>query len=235
MLILKTGSALPSIRKQWGDFDHWIMAHAGLNREDSVVVDAATIEELPAHNDFCGVIITGSPAMVTDNSPWIKRAAKWISGTVGNRIPLFGICFGHQLLAHAMGGEVDDHPGGREIGTVSVHLTPAGQRDTLFGGMPATFPAHTTHAQTIIKLPPGAHCLASNPFEAHHAFRIGPSAWGVQFHPEFSVEVMHAYINAHSAKSTTEGGALSALQAGVTGTAAASALLRKFNAYCHHG
>jgi GMP synthase (glutamine-hydrolysing) len=235
MVILKTGSTFPSIRNKFGDFDHWIVATTGLRPEETLVVDAAGIDELPAGDRSCGVIITGSHDMVTDNKDWIKRASMWVSAIVRRRIPVLGICFGHQLLAQAMGGEVGYHPKGREIGTVPVYLTPAGTKDTLTGGLPKLFPAHASHAQTVIRLPQGAHCLAFNRFEAHHAFRIGHCAWGVQFHPEFSAQVMHAYIEAHTETLREAGFSLSALRNGISDTAAASSLLKKFTVYCHCG
>ena len=233
MLILKSGSTFASTRKRYGDFDEWVMAYAGLKPDNTRIVDATNFEKLPADCDFSGIIITGSHAMVTDNLEWMAPVSRWISTNVRRHVPVLGICFGHQLLARAMGGEVGYHPAGREIGTVSVSLSPIGGNDVLFGGMPEKFSAHATHAQTVIRLPQNAICLASNRFEPHHAFRIGRCAWGVQFHPEFSADVMHAYIEAQGDELLKAGCSISALNAGVTETAAANALLKRFTAYCH--
>lgn len=233
MLILKAGSTFASIRRRYGDFDAWILAYAGLNSETTRVVDAAKIGDLPMDGDFSGVIITGSHTMVTDRQKWIDHLSRWISEVARSNIPILGICFGHQLMARAMGGEVGYHPAGCEIGTVPVSLTPTGGSDSLLGSMPKMFPAHATHAQTVIRLPKKAHCLASNPFEPHHAFRIGRCAWGVQFHPEFSAEVMHAYIEEQADDLRKSGYSISALKAGVAETASANVILKRFTAYCH--
>ncbi|WP_226986784.1 glutamine amidotransferase [Chlorobaculum tepidum] len=88
----------------------------------------------------------------------------------------------------------DRHPHGREAGTVSIELTPDGERDALFDGIPARFVANATYAQSVLWLPLGAVHLAFNGFEPNHAFRVGESAWGVQFHPEYTRQIMAVYL-----------------------------------------
>jgi len=160
----------------------------------------------------------------------MQRLVIWIPQVLERNIPLLGICFGHQLLAEAMGGHADYHPKGREIGTVSIQLTPEGKQDRLLGALPDDFLAHTTHAQTVIKLPPDALRLAENSFEIHHAFRLGDSAWGIQFHPEFSADIMRAYINEQSASLLKEGHNVEELKAAICNTNTASRLLKQFMA-----
>jgi len=160
----------------------------------------------------------------------MQRLVIWIPQVLERNIPLLGICFGHQLLAEAMGGHADYHPKGREIGTVSIQLTPEGKQDRLLGALPDDFLAHTTHAQTVTKLPPNALRLAENSFEIHHAFRLGDSAWGMQFHPEFSADIMSAYVNEQSASLLKEGHNVDELKAAICNTNAASSLLKRFMA-----
>ena len=97
-----------------------------------------------------------------------------------------------------MGGAVGYNPNGREIGTVAITLTPESKNDPLLNDIQSTFQAHTTHAQSVLTLPSDALLLAGNPHDPHHAFRIGTCAWGVQFHPEYTAEVMQAYITAQA-------------------------------------
>lgn len=144
LLILQTGQPTDSMRRH-GSFAHWIRVAAGLDRDDAVVVDVAQGEPLPARDGFAGVIVTGSAAMVTDRHDWSERSAAWLADAAQAGLPLFGICYGHQLLAHALGGTVGPNPRGREIGTVPIELTPPAQQDPLFAGLPARFSAQATH------------------------------------------------------------------------------------------
>ena len=192
IILLKTGSTHPAIRQTFGDFEQWFL-RAWASKE-VLLVDAVNAEELPVLEGNEGVVITGSPAMVTEPEPWSERLAQWLVTHAHGNVPILGVCYGHQLLAQALGGEVDWHPQGREIGTTRIQLYPAGQQDPLLQILPENFTAQVTHAQSAKVLPPEAILLAGSEFEPHHAFRLGSMTWGVQFHPEFSPEIMQAYI-----------------------------------------
>ncbi len=194
LLILKVGSTHPHIAAELQDFEHWIQA--GL-QDDSLpvtVVDPRERHALPAPTAIAGVVVTGSHSMVSDREPWSEAAAAWLRDVVAAELPVLGICYGHQLLAHALGGEVGYHPQGIELGTVPVTLSAAAQSDPLFAGLPIQFDAQAAHRQSVRRLPEGATLLAGNDFEPHHAFRLGSRAWGVQFHPEFGEAATHAYL-----------------------------------------
>jgi GMP synthase (glutamine-hydrolysing) len=193
-IILKTGHTYPSIAQTFGDFEQWIQAGIDVGSMPIQISDPRIEDSFPTLDKVAGVVVTGSRSMVTDQEPWSEASALWLRRLVENDVPVLGICFGHQLLAHAMGGDVDYHPHGIEIGTVSVKCTEAAITDELFQGLPAEIRVHAVHRQSVRRLPPDAVLLAGNEFEPHHAYRIGRSAWGVQFHPEFSTEVMTAYI-----------------------------------------
>ena len=230
VIIIKAGSTFPTARQRFGDFEDWIIRSIGRSEILISVVDVLEGETLPPVDTLSGVIITGSHGMVTDNETWMQVLASWIPKVLERNIPLLGICFGHQLLAKAMGGYSDYHPKGREIGTVSIKLSPEGRLDRLLGYLPDEFYAHTTHAQTIIKLPENALNLAANPFETHHAFRLGDSAWGVQFHPEFSADIMKAYVNEQAVALQGKGHDVAELTATICNTDAANRLLKRFMA-----
>lgn len=195
LLIVKTGSTYPDIATQWGDFEHWIMAGLGEPNLPISVVDPRAGMPLPPPAEVAGAIVTGSHSMVTDREPWSEETAAWLREAVAVELPVLGICYGHQLLAHAMGGVVGFHPGGIELGTIEVELTPAAQDDVLFSGMPSRFFGQSAHRQSVRRLPPEAVLLAGNAFEPHQAYRLGRRAWGVQFHPEFGVPATAAYVS----------------------------------------
>ncbi|MFY3383456.1 glutamine amidotransferase [Paracidovorax sp. MALMAid1276] len=230
--IIKTGSTLPAQRAPHGDFEDWIakgLAQAPTGTRLAVqTLDARTATAWPAPDQMAGAVVTGSPAMVTDREPWSERAAAWLAGVVAAEVPVLGICYGHQLLAHALGGEVARHPAGLEIGTVAVERLAGAEGDALLGALPETFGAQVVHEQSVRRLPPGAVALAANAHEPHQAFRAGPCAWGVQFHPEFSDTVMREYV-AHFAPALQRHGAdPAALQQAVQPTPASAGLLARF-------
>jgi GMP synthase (glutamine-hydrolysing) len=228
LLIMKTGQTLPALRHAGLDFEHWIIRSIGIDPAHVEVVDVFAEEVLPELESVAGVIATGSPAMVTDLAPWSEYSARYLRDAVLRELPVFGICYGHQLRAHACGGVVDYHPAGREMGTVDIELTAAARQDPLFAQLPPRFLGHTTHSQSVLKLPEKAILLASSQHDGHQSFRIGPNAWGVQFHPEFDVEIMRGYVQEREAVLLEEGFDVEILLAGIRETREATQLLRDF-------
>jgi GMP synthase (glutamine-hydrolysing) len=235
LYIVKTGTTFAAVRRDHGDFDDWTRRAMGATRLPCMVIDAQGEPMLPPTEDCAGIVITGSHAMVSDQERWSVRLETWIRTLLAAAVPVFGICYGHQLLAAATGGVVGYHPQGKEIGTVDVQRCNLEEPDPLFDGLPATFTAHVTHAQTVIRLPPGALLLAGNRFEPHHAFRLGPCAWGVQFHPEYSPAIMRCYIAEQAAELQRLGRAPERLSGAVTSTAEAERLLVRFVRLCEAG
>ena len=203
-LILETGTPIPALRRH-GGFGHWIRVAAGLHGRQVRSCHVANGEPLPDAHEHAGVMVTGSGAMVTDRADWSERSAEWLRDAAHAGLPLFGICYGHQLLAHALGGRVDYNPRGREMGTVPVSTLADASVDPLFAGLGQAFAAHTTHLQTVLAPPPQASVLARSERDDCQAFRWGEAAWGVQFHPEFNTGMMRGYIQARSDALTTEG------------------------------
>ena len=226
-LILQTGQPVASMRRH-GNFAHWIRVAAGLGGDDVVVVDVEQGEELPTREGFAGALVTGSGAMVTDRLPWSEATGVWLRDAAHANLPLLGICYGHQLLAHALGGQVGYNPAGREMGTVELELHPDAGEDRLFGGLPAQFAVQATHMQTVLALPEGARLLATSQQDAAGAFRWGQRAWGLQFHPEFSTTHMRGYIQARREALASEGSDAAAKEQAVRATPWARQLLRRF-------
>jgi len=226
-LILETGRPLDPLRRH-GSFGHWIRVAAGLHGREVRLCDVVHGEALPPANDFAGVIVTGSGAMVSDREDWSERSADWLRDAAETGKPLFGICYGHQLLAHALGGAVDYNPRGREMGTVAVRLAPDAATDPLFAALPASFPAQATHRQTVLTPPSGAAVLARSDLDDCQAFRWKESTWGVQFHPEFSTWLMRSYIHARREALGNEGACARTLQHAVRPAPLARRVLKRF-------
>jgi GMP synthase (glutamine-hydrolysing) len=226
-LILETGQPVGPMRRR-GNFGHWIRVAAGLTAEDAVVCRVSDGEALPRRDGFAGVIISGSASMVTERHDWSERSAEWLARAARHHVPLFGICYGHQLIAHAMGGTVDWNPRGREMGTVPVELHPEAEHDPLFAGLPNSFHAQLTHKQSVTVPPPGATILARSALDPCQAFRIGESSWGVQFHPEFSAGLMRGYIRARRDVLAEEGHSPRHMHDAVRAAPRAREVLRRF-------
>ncbi|WP_115554971.1 glutamine amidotransferase [Xanthomonas arboricola] len=229
-LIIETGHPVPEM-KRYGRFPHWIRVAAGLAERETVVIDVANGDDLPDRGRFAGIIISGSAAFVTDRAEWSERSAQWLRDAAHDGKPLLGICYGHQLLAHALGGEVDYNPAGRESGTIALELHPPAEQDPLFAGLPAQFPAHATHLQTVVRAPDGAIVLAHSRQDRCHAFRWGRATWGVQFHPEFATHHMRGYVRARAECIARHGHCARTVAREVTAAPVARKLLRRF---VHH-
>ncbi len=159
-----------------------------------------------------GIIVTGSPLSVIERAPWMLELGYELLRVAARGTPVLGVCFGHQLLAKAAGGEVLQNPHGREIGTVRVRLTEAGRDDPLFAWAEADeIEVQATHMDAVAPLPAGATLLASNENCAAQAFRLSETAAGVQFHPELWAEAMRDLIASRRVQLVTEGRDVDAL------------------------
>lgn len=224
ILVLSMGNTFDDIRKKLGDFSDWI--RAGLFPYQASVLDVK-MDELPHPRDFLGIVISGSHHMVTEHLEWSEKVSDWLKHCDQLRVPILGICYGHQLLAYTFGGHVAENPRGLEIGTHSIALTEFAQSDALFQHNPCHFDGQLVHYQSVVRLPTSAVLLATNSHELHQAFRLGDRMWGVQFHPEFSAEAMQAYVEYLASQDNVQ-----AKRAQVHETTEAAQLLRRFGQFC---
>jgi|TARA_Y100000031_G_scaffold153754_1_gene199706 GMP synthase (glutamine-hydrolysing) len=183
---------------------------------------------LPPLHRVCGIVISGSAAFVTVEEAWNFVAAEYILQAHSRKIPILGVCYGHQLLAWTFKGRVDFHPSGREIGTTEIRLTAPGQNDRLLGNLPNPFLVQVSHLQSVSTLPDKAELLAENDFESIHAFRLGACTWGVQFHPEFDAQIMQAYLLERKEILQAEGLEPDALLRSVAPSPESGGLLKRF-------
>jgi len=225
ILVVKTGDPVPAVEARRGPFAKMITDTIGpLWQGDYVVIDART-EELPPAGDAAAIVITGSSANVPTRDAWMLRMEAWLRDVVGSHVPTFGICFGHQILAQALGGEVVKNPRGREIGTKTITRH---THDPIFEGLGDEFQANVTHLDTVGRLPPGAVSLAQSPLDDHQAIRFSDACYGVQFHPEIDADIMRGYIEMRREILLSEGLDADRFHADVTDAITGAETLRNF-------
>jgi GMP synthase (glutamine-hydrolysing) len=166
--------------------------------------------------------------MVTDREPWSEASADYLRAAAARARPILGVCYGHQLLAHAFDGSVGYNPSGRHAGSAEIELTDEVTGDALFGALPRRLLVQVSHSQRVLALPPGARLLGRCARDPYHVFRLGECCWGVQFHPEFDAEVSRRYIELRRAKILDEGLDPDALLAGVRESPHGAQLLQRF-------
>ncbi len=186
---------MPHVAETRGQFFDFIKHAAG----DTWVDDWESIDvrlpdvTLPAPESAAAFIITGSASSVYERTDWILRTEGYVRDIAEAKVPLLGICFGHQLIAQALGGEVTKNPRGREIGTVRLEVS---QGDAMLEGQPLAFDVQTTHGDSVVRLPPGAKLHASTALEPNAIFSIGDTIRAVQHHPEMDDDIIRKYVQA---------------------------------------
>ncbi len=204
LLIIKTGSSVREAGERFGDFDQWFINSIGSDRFDFRVVSVHQGERLPATRDgLAGAIITGSPAMVSHRHEWSEQSAAWLADAHAVGLPMLGVCYGHQLLAHALGGTVGPNPHGRRMGSLEVEIVD--HNDALLGPFTPGGYFQTTHVEAVLAPPKEARVIARGQGDDHHALYFGNRSWGLQFHPEFDVDIMDCYIRSRRSVLTGEG------------------------------
>lgn len=135
-----------------------------------------------------------------ENLEWFLREAR------ARGIPMFAICFGHHLLAEALGGTVAQDRARQETGVCDVTVTDAGATDALFSSAPRVFGAQEGHKDHVTMLPPGAVLLASSALSPIQAFTFsGTLIYSVQFHPELSAHDVQTRLDFYASHYTRNG------------------------------
>ena len=172
--ILQTGEAPDVLSHEMGDYPdmfHRLLEDKGLTFRTFRVLDM----DFPASVTECdGWLLTGSRHGAYEDHAFIPPLEEFIRRAMEARVPLVGICFGHQIVAQALGGRVERFPGGWSVGPTVYH----------FDGEPVVLNAW--HRDQVTELPEGAQVIASNAFCAHAALVYGDRALTVQAHPEFA-------------------------------------------------
>lgn len=228
ILLVQAGTPPDEIRTHEGDLSDWFSRALGIGSDRLDVIRVFEGEPLPTPNVYQAAIITGSWAMVTDRLDWSEATAHWIRQAMAVDMPLFGVCYGHQLMAHALGGRIDYHPAGIEIGCQEIELLPTATSDPLTCALPPRFAAHLTHLQTILTPPPGAVVLARSSHDPHQIVRYGPRAISTQFHPEFTRSISAACVTRRADMLRSEGRDPEEMLNNLRATPIAQSLLQRF-------
>jgi GMP synthase (glutamine-hydrolysing) len=181
-----------------------------------VVIDIAYPADsganLPDHmglEGYDGVAITGSALHIYEGGPEIQRQIELVRTLLGTGTPVFGSCWGLQLLVAAAGGSVRRNPKGREVGFGrAIRLTAAGREHPMYAGKADSFDAVTVHLDEVETLAPGSTVLALNAMAGVQAAEIrrdGTVAWGVQYHPEYSLKELAAIVRRTGMRLVEEG------------------------------
>jgi len=147
-------------------------------------VSEGELPPVPDATDWAhdGVVISGSQVSVYEDRAWIEAVEEWVDRGVEAGVPVLGVCWGHQLLASAFGGQVEP-TGAYELGYATIERVRA---SPLLDGVGESFVAFESHSDAVTDLPDDATRLAEND-RGVQAFSVG-TAYGVQFHPEYDVD-----------------------------------------------
>jgi GMP synthase-like glutamine amidotransferase len=195
--ILETGEVNEALRDEHGNYT--LMFEALLKASDqnltfhTVSVVNGALPSSPLDAD--GWIITGSRHGVYDDLPWIAPFKEFLCACVAAGVPLVGVCFGHQILAEALGGKVEKSAKGWGVG---VHKYDVVRKPGWMKDASDSFSVRALHQDQIVTLPPQATVLASSDFCEYAALAYGnpeaPFAISVQPHPEFSADYVDAIV-----------------------------------------
>lgn len=228
VLIIHTGDPNDELKQRYGSYAVQVQTAAGLRDEETEIVPVFIGQHLREPEQYRAVLITGSPAMVTDLPEWSERTAAWLREAAAHHLPMFGICYGHQLLSHALGGKVGYNPAGRVAGTTMVSRQSATVGASLLSEMPVQFAAQALHSQVVMEPPPGATVLARSPTDRHHMLQLAPNIFSAQFHPEFTGDFVRAHLRYYTDVYARNGIDAAVMSQQVSDTPQSASLLRRF-------
>ncbi len=163
------------VRPDWQIVPHWICRN-----------------EFPGKIEtYDGVVITGSPASVNEEAAWMKRLEGLVLEMIELRLPLFAACFGHQLVAKALGADIVRNRSGWGHGLIEVRRS----RDTPWAGPQERLMMYGSHIEQVGSIPPGARCVFESDGVPVAGFAVGDHLFTVQHHPEMTHEFISDLVD----------------------------------------
>ena len=176
--ILQTGRTPEELRNKHGDYDDMFRRFLGGRGFEFVTYPALDGVIPKSVRAADGWLITGSKFGVYENHSWIPPLEDFLRRAYAEAVPIVGICFGHQLIAQALGGRVEKYPGGWSVGPEVYELE----------GISDTACVMAWHQDQVIEKPAAAEIAGSSPFCKYAALSYGDRALTIQPHPEFDAE-----------------------------------------------
>ncbi|MDH3660706.1 MAG: type 1 glutamine amidotransferase [Alphaproteobacteria bacterium] len=178
--LLQSDNLPDEVRAKHGDyteiFGRWL-AEPAFDFERHLVID----DLFPERPDQCDAwLITGSPSGAYDDHDWIRRLEDFVRSVHAAGTPMVGICFGHQIMAQALGGKVEKSSGGWSIGVASYAIEGVGD----------SIPLIAMHQDHVVVPPPSASLVGSSSSCRYAALRYGDRGLSIQPHPEFTNEFL---------------------------------------------
>jgi GMP synthase-like glutamine amidotransferase len=160
-------------------------------------LDVRAPDNLPASTDgYAALVCLGGPMGAYDDLdfPWLADVRRLLAEATSRQLPTLAICLGAQLLAVATGGQVTKGADGPEVGPLLVAKRDNGWKDPLFADMPFMPDVMHFHSDVVERLPANTELLASATLYPNQAFRVGRSAYGLQFHIETTTELVERWV-----------------------------------------
>ena len=137
--------------------------------------------------DFDGFVITGSPASANGDEPWVLKLLDTIREINSRKMPTVGVCFGHQAIARALGGEVGGNTAGWGFGVSPTHFS---SQEAWMQPRRTTLNLYAAHIEQVLKPPAGAIVLGGDEFCPVGSYKLGNHFFTTEYHPEISTEFM---------------------------------------------
>ncbi|KAI9230054.1 MAG: glutamine amidotransferase-like protein class-I [Piptocephalis tieghemiana] len=208
--VLVADIPLDPVKEAYGDYGHLFTSlldtalHTVFPDTHELTVESFDVRYNPTYpedlKDFDGALITGSAADAYSDEPWILRLVQWCA-SVPKDFRLIGICFGHQVIARALGATVERNPKGWEVGWTNITLSPEGKR--LLGR--DNLRIHQMHRDQLVTMPKRddgevIQCLGSTPICPIHGLFLPGQLLTIQGHPEFHAGIIEKLVEIRAAK-----------------------------------